>query len=159
MDTGITKDENGAYRWTGIVDKGYEQKAFSIALYVSGGICAVFILMGLILGGGMLGVFLLTSLAVMAVVGGACWLMNRFAGKRRQRYIMTDEFVGFRQRRYYAPFTYKSIKKAVVCPSRNMIELYQRAGSGAVFVPSENFEFVKDYILLHLPEKAEVVYE
>lgn len=159
MDTGIAKDENGAYRWTGIVDKGYEQKAFSIALYVSGGICAVFVIMGLVLGGGMLGVFLLTCLAAMAVVGGTCWLMNRFAGQRRQRYIMTEEFVGFGRRRYYAPFSFKSIKKAVVFPYRNMIELHQAFGSGAVFVPRENFEFVKEYIFKHLPENAEVVYE
>ena len=159
MDTGIIKDENGAYRWTGTEDKRYEQKASGIALYVSGGICAVFIIMGLALGGGMRGVFLLMGLAAMAVVGGTCLLMNRFGGQRRQRYIMTEEYVGFRRRRYCAPFRFKSIKKAAVFPSRNMIELYQAADSGAVFVPREDFEFVKDFILKRLPEKVVVVYE
>ena len=40
-----------------------------------------------------------------------------------------------------------------------MIELYQIAGSAPIFVPHEDFEFVKDFILERIPETAEVKYE
>jgi hypothetical protein len=58
-----------------------------------------------------------------------------------------------------APFSFKGIRKAVVCLSRNMIELYQFLGSAPVFVPPEDFAFVRDYILQRIPETAEVIYE
>ena len=144
----ITKDEQGNYCWDGMIDRSYEHKAFKIAFGVCGGICAMFILMSLILGGDMLGITLLSTVGVMAVVGGVC----------RQGYIMTEDAILFRRRRYNAPFTFRSIKKAVVYPSRDMIELYQAVGSGPVFIPHEEFEFVKDFILRRLPDTAEVVY-
>ncbi len=154
----ITRDEQGNYCWDGKIDRSYEHKAFKIAFGVCGGICAMFILMSLILGGDMLGITLLSTVGVMAVVGGVCWLFNRNAGNRRQGYIMTEDAILFRRRKYNAPFTFRSIKKAVVYPSRDMIELYQAVGSGPVFIPHEEFEFVKDFILRRLPDTAEVVY-
>lgn len=158
--TRITRDENGTYHWVGTVDVGYEQKTFKIAGGVCGGICALFIIMGLIMGGDMLGVVLLCSLGVAAIVGGVCWLFNRSAGNRTQRYRMTEDAIVFDMgRRTVSPFTFRSIRKAVVYTSRNMIELYQAMGSGPVFVPHEDFGFVRDYIIRRLPENTEVVYE
>ena len=39
------------------------------------------------------------------------------------------------------------------------VELYTRIGSGPVFVPHEEFGFVRDYILRRLPDTAVVVYK
>lgn len=39
-----------------------------------------------------------------------------------------------------------------------MIELFQTIGSEPVFVPHEDFPFVKDFILQMLPETAEGKY-
>ena len=158
MDSQIRRDENGAYYWTGVIDRGYEDKTFKIAFGVCGGICALLILMSLFLGGEVIGVTILSSLGVMAVCGGVCWLFNRNAGNRKQSYIMNEEYVGFHQRRYYAPFPFRSIRKAVIYESRNMIELFQTVGAGPVFASHEDFPFVKDYILQRLPETAEVEY-
>lgn len=156
MDSQIKRDEHGTYHWIGIVDSGYEDKTFKIVFGVCGGICALLIIMSLFLGGEVVGITLLSSLGVMAVCGGVCWLFNRNAGNRKQGYIMNEESIGFYQRRYYAPFTFRSIKRAVVYESRDMIELFPSVGSGPVFVPHEDFPFVKDYILKRLPETAEV---
>ena len=158
MDRQIERDERGAYHWTGVIDRGYEGKTFGIAFGVCDGICALFILMSLFLDGEVLRVTLLSSLGVMAVCGGVCWLFNRNAGNRKQRYIMNDECVGFHQPRHCAPITFRSVRKAVIYESRDMIELIQAAGSGPVFVPHEDFAFVKDFILQRLPETAEVEY-
>ena len=57
------------------------------------------------------------------------------------------------------PFFFKSIRKAVVFTNRNMIELYTPLGSGPVFVPHEDFGFIRDYILRRLPDTAVVVYK
>ncbi len=158
MGSQIRRDEHGTYHWTGVVDRGYENKTFKIAFGVCGGICAMLILMSFILGGEVIWITLLSSLGVMAVCGGVCWLFNRNAGNRRQSYIMNEEYVGFHQRRYYAPLPFRSIKRAVVYESRDMIELFQAVGSGPVFVPHEDFAFVKDFVLQRLPETAEVEY-
>ncbi len=158
MDSQIKRDEHGTYHWTGFVDRSYEDKTFKIVFGVCGGICALLILMSLFLGGEAIGITLLSSLGVMAVCGGVCWLFNPNAGNRKQSYIMNEESVGFHQRRYYASFTFHSIKRAVVYESRDMIELFQAIGSGPVFVPHEDFPFVKDFILQRLPETVEVEY-
>ena len=107
----------------------------------------------------MLKVTLLSCIGAMAVAGGTCWLYKQNAGKRVQGYMMTEEVISLKQKRYWAPFSFKKKKKAVIYPSRDMIELYQIAGSAPIFVPHEDFEFVKDFILERIPETAEVKYE
>ena len=114
--------------------------------------------MSLFMDGETVGIVLLSSLGVMAVCGGVCWLFSRNAGKRKQGYLMNEDSVQFRQRRSYAPFMFQSIRRAVVYSSRDMIELFQPLGSGPVFVPHEDFPFVKDFILQRLPGTAEVEY-
>ena len=155
----ITKDENGIYHWTGTVDTAYEHKVFRILFTVIGGVCVLFIIMSLVMGGDMLGVTLLTCLGVMAIVGGVCWFFNRNAGNRPQVYAMTEDYIIFGVGKGSNPFSFRSIRKAVVYTSRNMIELYQMMGSGPVFVPHDDFGFVRDYILRRIPETAEVIYE
>lgn len=156
--SGITRDENGAYRWYGVIDSGYERKTFQIVFGVCGGICVLFLIMSAVLGGEMLRVTLLSSLGVMAVAGGVCWLFGRNAGHRTQGYIMTEDSVLFMQRRANAPIFFGSVRKAVVYPARDMIELFEAAGSGPVFAPHEDFAFVKDFILQRLPRAAVIEY-
>lgn len=155
----ITRDERGAFHWRGTVDKSYEHKAFRIVFGVTGGICAFYIIASLALGGDMLGVALLCSAAALAVAGVVCWLFDRRAGRRTQGYIMTEDAVMFCQGRSNPAVTFGSVRKAVVYPSRNMIELYQPLGSAAVFAPREDFEFVKGFILQRLPASAQVIQE
>ena len=107
----------------------------------------------------MLGVILLSCLAVMAIVGGVCFLFNRSAGNRRQAYTMTEDCLIFGVGKAANPFFYSSIKKAVVYTNRNMIELYTLVGSGPVFAAHEDFGYVRDFILKRLPENAEILWE
>ena len=151
----MTRDAQGAYHWTSAVDRGYERKAFRIAFGVTGGICLFYIVMSLFMDAEVLGVTLLTSAAALIVVGGVCWLFSR-GGNWRQGYTMTEECISFHQRRYAAPFRFASVKKAVIFDARYMIELYQAVGSGPVFVPPEDYEFVKDFILRRLPAAAQI---
>ena len=158
MNSQISRDERGIYHWTGVIDRSYENKTFRIAFGVCGGICAAFILMSLFMGGEFMGTVLLSCLGVMAVCGGVCWLFNRNAGHRKQSYLMDEDSVGLYQRRYYTPITFRSVRKAVVHGSRDMIELFQAVGSAPVFVPHEDFPFVRDFILERLPKTAETEY-
>ena len=155
----ITQDENGTFRWNGTVDVSYEHKTFKILFTVIGSLCFVFIIMGFVMGDGIRDVMVLTSLGIMAIVGVVCFLFNLNAGNRRQAYTMTEDCIIFGAGRAQNPFFYKSIRKAVVYMSRNMIELYTTVGSGPVFVDHEDFGFVRDYILKRLPESAKVVWE
>lgn len=154
----FTQDARGAYHWAGRIDRAYEGKSFKITFGVCGGICLFIILMSLLLGSEMLWVVLLSCAGVMAVAALTCGLFSLNAGKRLQHYTMTEEGVFLHQRRYEAPFLFKSIKKAVVCSDRSMIELYQSVGSGAVFAPPQQFDFVRRFILERLPDTAKVVY-
>ncbi|MBR5109771.1 MAG: hypothetical protein IK099_06215 [Clostridia bacterium] len=158
MSSRITRDEHGRYRWSGTVDRGYEDKACKIVLGVCGGICAFWMAVGLFLGGEMLVPVFSSTAAAMAIAAGVCWLFKRNAGKRKQSYIMTEDSVQLYQRRYYAPFTFRGIKRAVVYESRDMIELFQAVGSAPVFTSHEDFPFVKDFILQRLPDTARVEY-
>ncbi len=158
----ITQDQNGVYHWTGTIDAGYEKKTFKIVFGVCGGICLLFIIMCLVIGPEMLGVTLLTCLGIMAVAGAVCWFFNLNAGHREQSYEMNEDYIIFKVltngKIANNPFSFRSINKAVVYTSRNMIELYQLLGSGPVFVPHEDFGFVRDYILQRIPDDAEVEY-
>ena len=152
--------ENGKYRWNGIVDTSYEHKSFKIVFGVCGGMCLLFIIMSLFMGDGYaLKVILLTCLGVMAICGGVCFLFNLNAGNRRQAYTMTEDCIIFSVGKTSNPFYYSSIRKAVVYSSRNMIELYTLIGSGPVFADHNDFGFVRDYIIRRLPDTAEVRYE
>ena len=148
----IRQDRNGMYSWAGTVDVGYEQKTFRIAFGVVGGISFMLIVMSLSMGGDVLGITLLSCLGALAVTGGVCWLFNRNAGKRRQRYRMTEDCVIFVAGRATNPFYFKSIRRAVVYPERYMIELYPPVGSGPVFAPPEDWEFVRDFILQRISQ-------
>ena len=155
----IARDENGAYSWNGTVDVPYEHKTFKIVFGVCGGICLFFVLAALFLEPDLLGLMLQIFLVVAAICGGVCYLFNRNAGKRGQAYTMTEDCVIFGVGKAANPFFFKSIRKAVVFTNRNMIELYTPLGSGPVFVPHEDFGFVRDYIIRRLPETAEVIYD
>lgn len=155
----ISRDEQGAYHWAGTVDAGYEQKSFRIAFGVVGGICVLLLVMSIAMGGEMLRVTLLSCLGALAVTGGVCLLFRRHAGTRLQRYILTEDAIHFCMRRGSNPFLFRNTRKAVIFPGRNMIELYQPFASGPIFVPPEDFAFVRDYILQRIPEDAEIVYE
>ena len=160
MDTlhEIRQGENGVYSWYGVVDKRYELKTFKIVFGVCGGICLFYIIAMLLVAPDMLWVILLCTLAVMTICGGVCWLFWLNAGKRRQYYELSEWHVtfgkGYRRR---TAFSYKSIRKAVVYPSRHMIELYPLIGSGPVFAPPEDYEFVRDFILTRIPDGADVI--
>ncbi len=157
--TGITREENGTYVWNGTIDARYEHKTFRILFTVIGPLCIIFIMMGLTMGDGLGGVMILTSLGIMAVVGGVCFLFNLNAGNRKQAYAMNEDCVVFGVGKASNPFFYKSIRKAVVYTNRNMIELYTLVGSGPVFADHRDFGFVRDYIIQRLPESAKVIYE
>ena len=155
----IARDENGAYSWIGTVDVPYEHKTFRIVFGVCGGICLFYVLAALFFAPELLGLALQIFLVVAAICGGVCFLFNRNAGKRKQAYTMTEDCVIFGAGKAANPFFFKSIRKVVVFTNRNMIELYTPLGSGPVFVPHEDFGFIRDTILRRLPDTAEVIYE
>ena len=160
METRITRDERGTYRWLGTIDRESDKKTIRIIYGVIGGLCILFILMALAVNADMLGVTILTCLGVMAVVTAVALPLMRLSRGRQQPYEMNDEYVRYvGYGREDARFRYEDIRKVRVCSSRNMLEVKGLIVTAPIFVPHEDFGFVRDYILRRLPGNTKVEYD
>ena len=160
METRITRDERGTYHWLGTIDRESDKKTIRIIYGVIGGLCILFILMALAVNADMLGVTILTCLGVMAVVTAVALPLMRLSRGRQQPYEMNDEYVRYvGYGREDARFRYEDIRKVRVCSSRNMLEVKGLIVTAPIFVPHEDFGFVRDYILRRLPGNTKVEYD
>ena len=160
METGITRDEKGTYRWSGTIDGETDRKTLRIIYGAMGGMCVLFIIMALVINREMLGVTLLACLGVMVVVTAITVPLMRASRGRKQPYEMNDEYVRYvGYGREDACFFYEKIRAVHVYNSRDMLEVKGLVVSAPVFVPHEDFGFVRDYILRRLPGSTKVEYD
>ena len=160
INTSITRDERGTYHWSGTIDSESDKKVYRIIFGVNGGLCILFIVMCLMINPDMLLVTLLTCLGVLAIVTVITVPLMRASRGRKQAYEMNDEYVryvGYGKEDTY--FAYKDIRKVRVYNSRNMLEVKGLIVSAPIFVPHEDFGFVRDYILRRIPGNTKVIYE
>ena len=97
----------------------------------------------------VIGVILLIALPLI-------FLWNS-AGAPREQYAMTEDYVksGYGMGSIYSEF--KNTKEAAV--SAKYIEMSGKYKNNRIYVPPEDMEFVRDFILKHLPEDAVIRYE
>ena len=158
MNSSITRDEKGTYRWTGIIDTESDKKTMGIIFGTMGGLCAFFILMGLFMSRDAMGPTLLGCAGVMAVVSVITIPLMWASKGRKQKYEMNEEYVryvGYGRDDHY--FYYKGIRQVHIFHSRSMLEVKGAIVTVPVFVPQEDFVFVKNYILHRLPDSAKVI--
>ena len=160
MDTCITKDEKGTYHWIGTIDGQCSEKTGRIVYSVMGGLCILFIGMALIINPDMIWATLLSSLGILAIVTIVAVPYLRAMTGRKQSYEMNEKYIRYvGYGKEDAVFSYEDIRKVHVYTSRNMLEVKGAIVSAPFFVPQEDFDFVKGYILQRLPNHAEILYE
>ena len=153
----VQLQEDGVYRWNCRIDKKYEQRIYRITM-IACGIIAVFVLaFGIALSmmsgsigdfgivAGCVAVFLLITVAV-------CWFMDKVSSDPHEIYEMTEEYVQTGSGRSKEYFTLKKTKKLLV--TEKYIELKGDVRSMRLYVPQDDLEFVRGYIMNRVPPEA-----
>ena len=155
----VTRVDDGVYRWRAKFSDGQKRKVVKITMGVCGGCCLLLLGMSFFLDGFgfMFRVTLLSCLGAMAIAGLISWLYYRSGGPVSQPYELTEEYVryiGTSKTDTY--FYFRLIRRVRICAEQDLLDLSTLLTTAPVFVPHEDFRFVEDYILNHLPESAEV---
>ena len=153
----VTKGEGGVYRWSVVMTNEHRKAEFRMMMRVCVIIGAAIFALYAILGMAVYGIAVLLGMTILPA--GFWWLLSRVSRNQRRFYAMDDEAVTTKgwTRRSEGTFSYQRIHKVILQEDR--IELRGLTDVTQVIVPHGDFAFVRDYILEHLPEKAEVVSE
>ena len=157
----IKKEPNGSYSWFCSIDPDYYRKSIR-----PGFIACIFIAVFLLLFGAVLawqyhnwenflivagctGVFMLIALFFFGLAFSA--------SDPQETYVMSEIYIksGYGKSSVYLHYT----KLKTVIFSRNYIELRGKTSKMRVYIPAEDFYFVKDYIQRHLPGECDIRYE
>ena len=156
----ITKNQNGFYCWNCSIDVEYYRRNMWLGIKACLGI-AVFILFfggflsfqnndwtNLLIVAGCDAVFLLITFAVFKLA-----LLDQ---NPSESYEMTDIYVksGYGKSSVY--FDYDKAKEAVITPK--FIELHRGIKKMRVYIPAEDYDFVKGYIMSRLTGECEISY-
>ena len=154
--TKITKNSHGFYTWSCSMDVGYYRKGMWMGIKACLGIAAFILVFGVIMAvqykdwtnflimAGSDAVFLLITFVVFKLALSA--------EDPHESYEMSDIYV---KSGYY--FDFDKAKVAIFTPK--YIELQNGIKKIRVFVPEEDYDFVKRYIMNHLTGDCEIRYE
>lgn len=157
----ITQDSDGSWHWNCPIDPSYHRKSGRAGLAAVILICAAVLIIFLITSNGsmaqqdtwipvlVIGVILLIALPLL-------FLWNT-ADAPHEQYVMTEDYVksGYGRGAIYSQF--KKTKEAVV--SAKYLELCGNYKNNRIYVPPEDMDLVRDFILNHLPEDVLIRYE
>ena len=159
--TKITKNSNGFYTWSCSMDVGYYRKGMWMGIKACLGIAAFILVFGAIMAiqfhdwtnllivAGCDAVFLLITFVVFKLALSA--------EDPHESYEMSDIYVKSGYGRSSVYFDFDKAKAAVFTPK--YIELQNGIKKIRVFVPEEDYDFVKRYIMNRLTGECEIRYE
>jgi len=105
--------------------------------------------------------FMISILPVIIGSAAAAILLYILAGKLGEsfvfRYEMNDSYIKIVDLKVPVTYHYDKISEIVVTPLH--LELHENTNSSKIYVPQEDFLFVKDYIVNHTMGHAEIRYE
>ena len=153
--------ENGVYKWSAPIEPEYHRNSIRPGLYACIGIAVFLLIFGGILSyqyhdvksffivGGSVAVFLLISFLVFGLAFTAT--------DPHESYEMTEEFVksGYGKSSVY--FDFKKVKALIL--SGKYIELHGKTKRMRIYIPEEDFDFVRGYIQSRVPMECEIRYE
>ena len=156
MNNRITQEPDGSFRWNCPIDTDYHRKSGREGLFGVLFLCAFVFFIFLAVSHGtdlrediwiplsVIGVILVIALPLL-------FLWNS-AGAPHEQYVMTEDYVksGYGKASIYSEF--KKTKEAVV--TAKYIEMDGNFRNNRIYVPSEDMEFVREYILKRLPDDA-----
>ena len=153
----VTQLENGTYCWRCKVDNSVTGFAYKLTFGVCGGICAMFILMGLFMNDPwVLKITLLTCMAVMAVVAGVVLVFKKL-GNWYEFYWMNDEYLRIGTGRSTRLMEYDKLQRVIL--TNKTIRLEKKIGKETVFIPEGDYDLVKNYVLSRIPGTTDVFKE
>ena len=156
----IIENPDGSYQWECPIDRDFHRKSVRKGLWSIPIFCVVIILVFLVASHGsnmrenlwipllVIGVILLIALPLF-------YLMYS-AENPHEEYLLTEKFVksGYSRSAIYSNF--KKIKEAVI--TAKYIELAEDHKTNRIYVPAEDMDFVKEFILKRLPENVKIRY-
>ena len=151
----VTMGQDGRYRWKCPIDKEYERMQYRFTFKVMAVVSAAMVAFGAFLDMEfLLTVVLIETVGLMAVIALVIFIVSRVSGQPVQRYRMTDEYVEIVNAKASVFHRFDRIKEIVVNP--RYLELHGRIRVSRIYIPQEDYPFVKGYILNHTMGSAVV---
>ena len=156
----ITQATDGSYRWDCAIDQDFHRQSARKGLWGVLILCAVVVIVFLVASRGsdgqdnlwipllVIGVILLIALPLL-------YLMNT-AEDPHEQYVLTEDYVksGYSRSAIYSNFN--KITEAVI--TAKYIELAENHRTNRIYVPAEDMDFVREFILKRLPENVKIRY-
>ncbi|MBQ6502612.1 MAG: hypothetical protein IJI57_01705 [Flexilinea sp.] len=172
----VTQDGDGFYRWRYTLDKVHDRRMYRFLIIF----WAIFAVCGAVLGFLLAKVppemirqdpsryqtLLMQRRLLYAVLGYAVFFAGGLiitglvrlieGGPSTYWYRMNDDFVQIKPSgRGSGINSFADVKRAELYPDENEIRLISRWGKCPLLVRAEDYDLVKDHILVHLPKNAE----
>ena len=154
----VTPHPNGFYIWSAELDMNEVRKGYKTGGIIWAEIAAVIFLSGIFFSLRshdwrpflyVSGFVIVIVLITFGVVHG-----QENMGQRRQTYRLMDELIATGSGRRTAVFEFKKAKKMIV--GERYIELRGTMSGFRLYVPEEDFDFVRDYIRKRVPVECEM---
>ena len=157
----ITQQPNGVYTWSCPIDAEYHRNSIRPGLYACIGIAVFLLAFGGVLSYSyhdLKSFFIVTgSAAVFLLISFLVFGLAFSATDPRESYEMTEGFVksGYGKSSVY--FDFKKVKALVL--GEKYIELWGKTKRMRIYVPEEDYDFVRGYIQGRVPMECEIRYE
>ena len=152
---------NGSYQWSCPVEREYARAQYRSVIIITIIVVSLVSAAGLAFGAFLSITFMLTFLlpvfgAIIAVIIIILLIVGRNSRNKVQRYEMNDRYVGLMNVKNPVLYYYDRIQEIVV--NQDYLELHGKIRTSRVYIPHEDFTFVRDYILQHTLGRAQVRY-
>lgn len=154
----VTKGKFDSYYWTCLIDIDYNRQSAKKGLWGIAAITAFILILFFLMPSGpgrekeiwipflIIGVILLVGLPLI--------YLQYSATAPQEEYMMNEEFVKSGYSRSAIFSKYREIKELIITPK--YLELIGEKRSNRIYVPAEDMDFVKQYIIQRLPEETKI---
>lgn len=150
----VTQESDGSYQWDCSIDRDYHQESGRQGIWAVLFLCAFILIVFLIMthGTGAQGDFWIPLLVIGVILGVSLPLLFLWnsAPDPHEQYVLTEDNVksGYGQEAIYSDF--KKTKEVLI--TAKYIEMIGKYRNNRIYVPPEDMDFVRDFILERLPD-------
>lgn len=157
----ISQQQNGTYSWSCPIEVEYYRNSIRPGLYACIGIAVFLLIFGGVLSysyhdlnsffivAGCAAVFLFISFLIFGLAFSA--------RSPHETYLMTEEYMksGYGKSSVY--FDFKKVKAIIL--GGKYIELCGKTKHMRIYIPEEDYDFVRGFIQIRVPMECEVIYD
>ena len=151
----IRQVSDGVWRWQCQADGEYRRRSNRITITVCAALCLMLLAFSAMLDAEMMTVTATCCAVVMLIAYFICHVFSKLSGTLMTGYELTDRYVMTGSGRWEVRFSFSTTRRIII--SQNFLDLRRRFSSMLVYVPPEDFDQVRAFILSRLPESAEVI--